>query len=413
MKKHRCARAACLCLALALCALLTLPASMVASAASASWEFKRLEGNYNRPELKGTKLNVYNWGEYISDGKEGSMDIIAEFKRLTGIDVTYSNYENNEGLYSVLSGGGGLYDVIIPSDYMIERLISEDRLEKLNFNNIPNYHYILEENRGKYFDPTDEYTVPYTVGMVGIIYNTTLVEEPVTSWRALWDERYTDAILQFDNPRDAFGIAQYILGQDVNTTDPADWEAAAELLKEQRPVLQQYVMDQVFDLMEGGEAALAPYYAGDFNLMHENNPDLAFVYPKEGTNFFYDSICIPKGAAHVEAAELFINFLLEPEVALANANFICYATPHSAVREDPDYDWKDDPILYPAELPANAQYFKNLPQETLDLLNSLWVDVKNDSGTGSSRTLLIALGVAAALGAAALVVVTVRKKKRS
>lgn len=400
----------------ALLAALLLPAAAVPALAASGWEFERLEGSYDRPDLRGTKLNVINWGEYISDGSEGSMDIVAEFRRLTGIQITYTQFETNESLYSVMAAGGGNYDVIFPSDYMIERLIAEDRLQKLNYENIPNYKYIPAENKGLFFDPADAYSVPYTFGMVGIIYNASMVEGPVDSWTALWDERYSGNILQFDNPRDAFGIAQFILGQDANTEDPADWQAAAELLKRQRPVVQQYVMDQVFDLMEDGEAALTPYYCGDYNLMRQNNPYLAFVYPKEGTNYFYDSMCIPKGATNVAAAELFINFMLEPEVALANANTICYGAPHTAVRADVNYDWRDNEILYPAELPANVQYFHNLSQSTLGLMNDLWTEVKLDAGAGNHatpRNLLIALGGVAALPLAAAVVVAIRKKKRA
>ncbi|MDR2526169.1 MAG: spermidine/putrescine ABC transporter substrate-binding protein [Oscillospiraceae bacterium] len=365
-------------IAVALAALLfALPA--FASCANNATETKlTLEGNYDVASLRGTTLNVYSWGEYISDGSEGSLDVVAEFKRQTGINIHYTTFESNEMMYSMLSGGGANYDVVVPSDYMIERMISESMLQKLNYANIPNYKYIPSENKGKFFDPQDDYSVPYTYGMVGIIYNTSMVDEPIDSWNALWDAKYNGEILQFDNPRDAFGIAQYLLGQDVNTTNPADWQAAAELLKKQRPLLQQYAMDQVFDLMEGDKAALAPYYAGDFNLMHENNPKLAFVYPKEGTNYFYDSMCIPKNAANVAAAELFISFMLEPAIALANANFICYAAPHTAVQADEAYDWKGNEYLYPAEPPVQTQYFKNLPQETLDLMSALWTNIKSD-----------------------------------
>ncbi len=412
MEKRRNTRIPALVLATLLAVLLLLPATVVPS--GAAWGFQRLEGTYNRPDLKGTKLNVINWGEYISDGREGTMDVVEEFRRLTGIDISYTTFDTNETLYSLMAAGGGNYDVIIPSDYMIQRLVKEGLLQKLNYGNIPNYKYIPEANKKKYFDPADEYSVPYTYGMVGLIYNTTMVDGPIDSWAALWDENYSGSILQFDNVRDAFGTAQFLLGQNVNTNDPADWEAAAEKLKEQRPLLQQYMMDQVFDLMESGEAALTPYYAGDFNVMHESNPDLAFVYPKEGTNYFHDSMCIPKGAANVAAAELFINFMLEPEVALANANFVCYAVPHSAVLIDPGYDWKDNEYLYPKTLPANLQYFENLPQSTLDLMNELWTsEVKLDAGgKGNSRTLLIALGIAAALGVAVAVVTVLKKKRR-
>ncbi|MCR4615218.1 MAG: spermidine/putrescine ABC transporter substrate-binding protein [Clostridiales bacterium] len=320
-------------------------------------------------------INVFNWGEYISDGSEGSLDINKEFEKRTGIHVNYTNYDSNEVLYSKLSGGGASYDVVIPSDYMIERLISEGLVQKIDMNDIPNYKYIPEEYKGLFFDKNNEYSIPYTVGLVGLIYNKKMVTEKPTSWNILWDSRYTNKILNFNNSRDAFGIAQYILGQDVNTTDPADWRAAADKLKDQKKVLQSYVMDEVFDIMENEEAAVAPYYAGDFLTMKEVNDDLEFVYPDEGTNIFVDSFCIPTNAKNVDAAKLYINFMLDPEMALANAESICYACPHTAVRNNEEYSLKNSEILYPTT-PVKSQYFHNLDKDTLDLLSSLWTEVK-------------------------------------
>ncbi len=336
----------------------------------------KLEGTYTK-DLMGTSINVFNWGEYISDGSEGSLDINAEFKELTGITVNYTNYDSNEVLYSKLNGGGASYDVIIPSDYMIERLVGDGMLQKINTANISNYKYIPEEYKSQYFDLKNEYSIPYTVGLVGLIYNKTMVDETPTSWNIMWDEKYKDMVLNFDNSRDAFGIAQYLLGQDVNTTNPADWNAAAEKLKEQKQngVLQSYVMDKIFNIMENDEAALAPYYAGDFLSMKANNDNLEFVYPSEGTNIFIDSFCIPASAKNVTAAEMYINFMLEPEVALANAEYICYACPHTAVVNNDNYSLKGNEILYPTT-PVKSQYFHNLDTETLDLLSSLWTDVK-------------------------------------
>jgi len=197
------------------------------------------------------------------------------------------------------------------------------------------------------------------------------------SWAALWDPAYEGQVLQFESPRDAFGLAHLLLGQDVNSVDPADWRAAADKLKAQSPLVQAYVTDEIYGIMEGENAALAPYYAGDYILMHENNPNLGFAFPKEGTNFFYDSVCVPKGARNYGAAMQFINFLLEPEVALANAEYIKYASPHTAVRENPDYAYRDNPILYPdlAALPP-VNYYENLPQDILTLMNNLWTEVK-------------------------------------
>jgi len=323
----------------------------------------------------GPRLNVCNWGEYISDGAEGSRDVIREFERLTGIKVKYTTFTTNEALYAKLAGGGARYDVIIPSDYLIQRLIAEDRLEPLDFEQIPNFKYIPAEYRNLYFDPQGLYSVPYTVGMTGIIYNTKLVNSVPDSWAALWDPAYEGQILQYESPRDAFGTAQFLLGQDANTTNEADWRAAADKLKAQAPLVQSYVADEIYDILEGENAILGPYYAGDYVLMHENNPDLGFCFPKEGVNFFYDSACVPKGARNYGAAMQFINFLLEPDVALANAEYIKYASPHTAVRSNPDYSCKDNPVLYPAAMPS-SQTFENLPQEILTLMNNLWTEVK-------------------------------------
>jgi len=325
----------------------------------------------------GPRLNVCNWGEYISDGTGGSRNIIKEFEQKTGIKVKYSTFTTNEALRAKLFGGGVRYDVIFPSDYLIQELIAKDGLEPIDFSQIPNYKYILPEYKGLYFDPEAKYSVPYTVGMVGIIYNSKLVRSAPDSWEALWDPAYDGQILQFESPRDAFGTAQFLLGLDPNSTDPADWRAAADKLKRQAPLVQSYISDEIYDILEGENAILGPYYAGDYLMMRENNPDLAFVYPKEGTNFFYDSICVPKGAKNVDAAMQFINFLLEPDVALANAEYIKYASPHAAVRENPAYSCRDEAILYPApgEMPR-VETYRHLPQEVITLMNNLWTEVK-------------------------------------
>lgn len=333
---------------------------------------------YKNQNLKGTTLNVYNWGEYISDGSQGSRNINKEFEELTGIKVNYTNYDSNEDMYGKLKGGGANYDIVIPSDYMIQRLIKEDMLLKIDYKNVPNYKFIDEKYRGLFFDPKDEYTVPYTVGMVGLIYNKNMVDKAPTSWSDMWNEKYAGKILTFNNPRDAFAIAQFLLGQNVNTTNEQDWHKALEKLKEQKPLIKSYVMDEIFITMERNGAALAPYYAGDFLTMQANNPDLGFVYPKEGTNIFVDSICIPSTCQNKQAAELYINFLLEPEIALANAEIIRYATPNTQVLKMDDYSLKDNEIIYPKDekLYDNVQYFENLPPETLSLLTGLWDELK-------------------------------------
>lgn len=325
-------------------------------------------------------INVYNWGEYISDGSEGTMDVIEEFeKAYPNIKVNYSTFDQNESMYAKIKSGGASYDVVIPSDYMINRMINEDMLEKLDYNNIPNYQNIMEELRvGKCdYDENHEYSVPYTWGTVGIIYNTKMVTKPVDSWDILWDSDYEDKILMFDNPRDAFGIAAKKLGYSQNTTDEAEIRACADALKEQNKVVQAYVMDQVFDKMESGEAAIAPYYAGDAVTLMESNPDLAFAIPKEGTNRFVDAMVIPKGTQHKKEAETFINFLCSKDIAKANIEYICYATPLQDVKDALDDETKNNKIIYPDEKTlSNCEFFKYLPEETNRLMDSLWIEVK-------------------------------------
>lgn len=375
---------------------------------------------------EGITLNVYNWGEYISDGSDGSVDINAEFTRLTGIKINYTNFTSNEDMYNKIVNGGVSYDIIIPSDYMVEKLINEGLVLKLNFDNIPNYKYISDEYKDLYFDPDNEYSVPYSVGMVGLIYNTVLVDEEPDSWSALWNEKYDGEILMFNNPRDAFGIAQFLSGIDINSEDLSDWVKAKEKLSEQKPLVKSYVMDEIFNKMESGAAALAPYYAGDYFSMYENNPDLAFVYPKEGTNIFVDSVCIPSSTKNKEAAELYINFLMDPNVALQNAYMICYASPNTEVVKNEEYlSFLDElhpdayDILYMdmAEYYDGADvrgyYFRDLSDETLNSMNSLWNSLKIESTDDSSTDFVYYFcGIVISILAVFFVFSKIRKYKR-
>ena len=336
---------------------------------------ENLVGTYT-DEYAGTTLNVYNWAEYISDGSEGSLDVEAAFEKLTGIKVNYTTYESNEVMYSKLKSGSVSYDVVIPSDYMIARMINEGMLKKIYVTKLSNYNLINEKYKNLYFDENNEYSVPYNVGMVGLIYNTKMVSEAPTSWSVLWDKQYAGKMLMFNNPRDSLAIAQSILGIDYNTTDKADWDRVAAKMREQKPLLQGYVMDEVFNKMEDGNAALAPYYAGDFLTMQAINPDLAFVYPEEGVNIFVDSMCIPAGAQNVDAAMMFINFMLEPEVALANAEYICYASPNDGVLSNPEYSYRDNEFLYPKNIDEiKTTYFHDLDAETRKYYEDLWVSI--------------------------------------
>ncbi len=363
---------------LRLTALILVLILVITSLSSCGYEYAELDlrAEYSR-DLAGTTLNVYNWGEYISDGGEDSISVELEFEKLTGINVNYSTFDSNETMYSQLKNGGVSYDIIIPSDYMIERLKNENMLKKIDFSKITNYDLIDEQYKNIYFDIDNEYSVPYSVGMVGVIYNTSIVTETVDSWEILWDSKYKDNILMFNNPRDAFAIAQFRLGHNINSTNIAEWDAAKDLLIAQKPILQSYVMDEVYGKMETGEAAIAPYYAGDFLTMLEVNEDLAFAYPKEGTNIFVDSICIPNSSKNYEAALMFINFMLEPDIALANAEYIGYASPNTAVVSNPDYYYYGNEILYPtAENMPKTQYFTDIDSETRFYYENLWIDVK-------------------------------------
>ncbi len=395
--------------AILLAATLIFSLSVVSFAESSPLTETEIQAKYK--ELAGTSINVYNWGEYISDGSEGVMNVNAEFEKLTGIKVNYTTYDTNEAMYTKLKSGGAAYDIVIPSDYMIERLLDEGYLQKINFDNIPNYKNIMDEYKGLYYDPTDEYSVPYNVGMVGVIYNKTMVKDKPTSWSIMWDENYKGQILQFNNPRDGFATAMFMMGIDVNTQDEAEWQKAYRMLIEQKGVVQSYVSDEIFNKMESGAAAISAYYAGDYLLMKDNNPDLEFFYPEEGTNIFVDAICIPKSSQNKEAAELYINFLLSEEVALANAEYLYYATPNKAVLENESYSLRDNQILYPdKENMPKVQYYHNLDQETLSLMTSLWSELKIE-GT-SNTAVYIKLGVTAGIGLAAIIYTTVRKKKR-
>ena len=337
------------------------------------------EAYYKNTGLEGTEINVFNWGEYISDSDEdGFIDVNRAFEKLTGIKVNYVTYESNEDMYPKIKNGGASYDIVVPSDYMIQRMISENMLLEIDVDSLPNYKYISEKYKNMYYDPDNSFSVPYNVGMVGLIYNTTMVEEKPDSWTALWDERYAGKILMIDNPRDAFAIPQKILGYSLNSTDEKELSDVAQMLIEQKPLLQGYVMDEIYNKMESGEAAMVPYYVGDFVCMQDVNPDLDFVYPKEGVNIFVDAVCIPKCAQNYDAAMLYINFLLDPEVALSNAFYIGYATPNTGVLEHPDYaEMRENEYLYPSEenMP-DTEYFRNLPQETLDRFSELWNEIR-------------------------------------
>lgn len=338
-------------------------------------------------------LNVYNWGEYISDGSEDSFDTVKEFEKWyeetyrQKVRVNYTTFASNEDMYSKISSGAVSYDVIIPSDYMIARMASENLLQPLNFDNIPNYQYIDDNFKGLYYDAENKYTVPYAYGIVGIIYDANVVDKAdANGWDLMWNSKYSGKILQFNNSRDAFGTAIYKLGLDVNSKNKADWDKAYDELIAQRPFVYSYVMDEIYNMMESGEAAIGAYYAGDYFTMVDaqaEHVDLQFYYP-EKTNLYIDAMCIPTCAQNKELAEIFINFMLSEEAAIANAEYTYYASPNKLVYNNETY--KEDmgeetiAILYP-EMGSfaekyNTYAYQNLDSEMLNYLNTLWENVK-------------------------------------
>ena len=357
-------------------------------------------------------LNVYNWGEYISDGFEGAADTNKDFETYFNtylakeygyyIQVNYTTYANNEEMYTKLKSGAGVYDIVVPSDYMIQKMISEDML--LSFNvagDIENYQHIDQKFKGMEYDPNEQYTVPYTYGMLGIIYNSNLVDEEDVadqSWSLLWNEKYKGKILQFNNPRDAFGTAMYYQGLDINSTDPAVWQAAFDKLSEQKPLVQGYVNDEIFNKMTTASASVAPYYAGDYLTMAQQEEALKFYYPTEGTNFFVDAFCIPKNSREPEVAKEYINFMLSEDAGVANALYVGYACPNNLVKNSENYkaelaDYLGEnayDILYGTEPDViNAEYmekygvayYKMFSEDIQALVNTLWEGLKTENST--------------------------------
>lgn len=338
-------------------------------------------------------LNVYNWGEYISDGSEGTFDTVSEFEKWyeqtygTPVKVNYTTFASNEDMYSKLSSGAVSYDVVIPSDYMIARMAAEDMLLPLDYGNIPNYQYIDDEFKGLYYDPEGKYTVPYSYGIIGVIYNANEVDEAdAGDWELLWNNKYADKILQFNNSRDAFGMAMYKLGLDVNSEDKTVWDKAYDELMVQRPMVYSLVMDEIYNMMESGEASIGAYYAGDYFTMKDaqaDGVDLKFYYPPR-TNYYVDAMCIPSCCEHKELAEIFINYMASEEPAVANAEYTYYASPNRLVYENEGYieemgsEAMDILYKYAGNFAKNyeANAYRNLKPETLDYINTLWETLK-------------------------------------
>lgn len=325
--------------------------------------------------MSGEKVIVYNWGDYIDP------EIITMFEDETGIDVVYEEYETNEIMYPKVQSGAIAYDVVCPSDYMVQRMIENDLLAEINYENVPNLKYIddIYMEMSKQYDPENKYSVPYLWGTVGILYNKKMVDEPVDSWNILWDEKYTDSILMQDSVRDAFAVALKSLGYSLNSTDLDELEAAKKLLIKQKPLVQAYVIDQVRDKMIGNEAALGVIYSGEALYCQKENPDLEYVIPKEGSNLWIDALVIPKNAQNKKNAEAFINYLCRPDIAKMNFDYITYSIPISAGRElIEDESMRESNIAFPdiSQL-KNCETFNFLGDENEIIYNQLWREIKS------------------------------------
>ena len=323
------------------------------------------------------EINVYNWGEYVNDGSDGTMDVIAEFEERYNIKVNYTTYESNEEMYSILSSSNSSYDIIVPSDYMIEKLIAEDLLRPINFDNVPNYSNIAEEYKNMSFDPDNKFSVPYSWGVVALCYNTTMVEGEVKGFSDLWREDLSGNILMFNNSRDAMAIAMQMCDISPSAPTKEDIDKAFDKLMEQKPLLKRYAMDQTFTEMEGSQAAIAPYYAGDILTMMSNNEELSYCLPEEGSNLFVDSMCIPKSSQNPELAEKFINFMLEGEVAAANNTYIGYSSPNTAALALMDEEITSNELIYPSKEYLDKCYtFSNISDDVYSYMQEKFIEVK-------------------------------------
>jgi spermidine/putrescine transport system substrate-binding protein len=318
------------------------------------------------------ELNVYNWGDYIDES------VLKDFEKKFDIKVNYDTFTTNEDMYVKLKVGGGHYDVVVPSDYMIKRMIDEGMLDKLNFKNIPNYQFIGSNYKNLGYDPKNEYSIPYMWGTVGILYNKKMVTGKPDSWKILWDKKYAKQILMLDSQRDSIGIALKMLGYSLNSKNPAELEAAKQALIKQKPLVLAYVVDEVKDKMIAGEAALALVWSGDAFYCMKENKDLDYIIPKEGSNYWFDAMVIPKVSPHKKEAELFVNYMCETNVAYRNASYIGYASPHTEAVKKLPVELTHNRSAYP--LPQDltkSEIFVNLGSST-KLFDKLWTEVKSE-----------------------------------
>jgi spermidine/putrescine transport system substrate-binding protein len=316
------------------------------------------------------ELNVYNWGDYIDES------LIEQFEEEYGIKVNYETYATNEDMYMKIKNGGTSYDIAIPSDYMIQKMINEDMLEKVDISKLENYTNIDSKYLNKDYDPNNEYSVPYFWGTVGILYNKALVEDTVDSWEILFNEKYAGQVLMLDSQRDSIMVALKLLGYSLNSTDLDELEEAKSLLLEQKPNVLAYVVDNGKDMMVANEASFMATWNGEAIALMDENEDLDFALPKEGTNLFFDAMVIPKGSKNIDNAHKFINFMLDEQVALVNTEYVGYSTPNAKVLELLPEEIRNSEIAYPnIEELENLEVFIDLGSELVKY-NKIWTEIK-------------------------------------
>ena len=337
----------------------------------------------NQNNISDVTINVCNWGEFISDGSDGSLNVNEEFTKQTGIKVNYTTFQSNEALFAKLKNKSIRYDVIFPSEYMVAKLIKNNMLKKLDYSHIPNAKLVDPSLKNQNYDSENEYSIPYAFGIVSLIYNKKFVKEDPKNidWDILWNKKYKNKILMFDNPRDALAVAQIKLGYGLNSTEEEVWKSAYNELKKQKELVQAYVMDQIFDKMANEEAFIAPYYLGDALKLREKNKNLCVVIPKSGTNKFLDLMCIPENANHTREALEYINFLCSPNISKANCEHIQYFSPIGGLNNiDRVENVENFSKIFEKDF---TKVFTDLPEDTNILLKDLWINLKIEDKNNS------------------------------
>lgn len=319
-------------------------------------------------------VNVFNWEDYIDES------VLEQFTQETGIKVNYMRFTTNEDMIVQIEANPGAFDVCFPSEYIVERMLNKGLLSEIDYANVPNAQYLLDNLRNPAYDPDNAHSVPYMWGTVGILYNTTMVDEPVDSWAILWNEKYRNNVFMLDSIRDSMGITLKFLGHSMNTRDIIALEACKEKLIEQKTlgIVKAYQVDETKDKMVQGEAALAVMWSGDAQYAIDLNPDLAYAVPQEGSNVWVDCMVIPKDAKNKANAEKFIDFLCRPDIAQRNCEEIWYSSPNTGAIELMGEEYTANPVMNPSEeVVERCEYFSDISEDFMPIYTALWQEVKN------------------------------------